>query len=217
AFATRPDRPGFGIVQCKAVSRLAFRQKWLDDPQSRIDSGDATPPAPYRLQTLTEAMLNECLWSVLAVLVVGEHDCDFRLFDVERNAALEDRIRYCVSEFWHTYLDLNIMPPLDFERDAELVKELYPRDDGTIIDLRGNNRALAAVDELTETSAAIKRMQRQEGALKVELQSMLGEHTFGQLGDGRVLSWRTQHRKAYAVEASDYRVLRIVKAKPEDE
>ena len=209
AFATRPDRKGFGVIQVKCVSRKTFRDQWLLDPEDRIDTGDAEPPISFRLQTLAEQMLSDVQWGTIAALILGEYNCDFREFKIERDAVLEDRIRYNVKKFWSDYLDQNIMPPLDFERDAELVKQLYPKDNDTTIDLRSNNRALAAIDELIETSAAIKRMQKQEKSLKSELAAMLGHHSYGELADGRRLSWRMQHRKAYSVEANAYRVLRI--------
>jgi predicted phage-related endonuclease len=216
AFAACPDREDFGVVQCKAVSRKTFREEWLLDSEDRIKDGEAIPPIAFRLQTLTEEMLSGCQWGLIATLICGEYDWPLRIFDIPRDEVLENRIRFCVQRFWVDFLDRNIMPPLDFERDAELVKQLYPKDNNTTIDLRSNNRALVALEEFTETSAAIKRMQKQERALKAELTAMLGEHSFGDLADGRRLSWRLQHRKAYSVEATDYRVLRILNPKDVD-
>jgi predicted phage-related endonuclease len=214
-FAEAPDRDGKGVVQAKVVSRSVFRDHWLDDPEDSIRYGAATPPASFVLQTLTEEMLNQTSWGVLAVLINGEYTWDFRLFDVERDPVKEDRILYRSDWFLRTYLDQNIMPPYEPLRDAELVKLLHPRDDGTEIDLTGDNRVLAAVDELIETQAACKRMQGVEKGLKTELQGKLGDHTYGRLGDGRWLSWKHQHRKAYAVEATDFRAFKIINRKPE--
>jgi hypothetical protein len=97
-----------------------------------------------------------------------------------------------------------------------LVRALYRQDNGAEIDLSGDNRALAAVDELIETQAACKRMQKAERALKTELCAKLGNASAGRLADGRRLSWRMQHRKAYSVAASDYRVFRILNSKDVD-
>lgn len=210
AFARRPDSEGIGVVQAKVIGRGVYRQKWLDDPGGSID-GPATPPTAYKLQTLTEMMLNECEWGVLAVMIAGEYSHEFQLFEIERDPVLEDRIRYHTATFFRDYLDPSIMPPFEPQRDEALIRALYPRDDGTEIDLSSDNRALIAVEELTETQAALKRMNAQEKALKTELQGKLGEHTYGRLTDGRRLSWKLQHRKGYAVEASDFRVFRIQK------
>lgn len=213
-FALAPGRDGLGIVQAKVVSRDVFRKKWLINPDDGT-YGDAEPPLAYVMQTLKEMELNELSWGVLAVLINGEYDWTFRLFDVERNPVLEDRINYNVAQFFANYLDPGIMPPFEPQRDEQLVKALYPKDDGTSIDLSADNRAIALVDELIETQAACKRMQAQEKVIKTELQGKLGEHTYGLLPDGRCLAWKRQHRKAHTVAASDFRVLRILSKHPE--
>lgn len=207
-FGRRPDRPGIGVIQFKVMARSVFRRKCLNDPDGSID-GTATPLASNQIQTLTEMMLNDCAWGVLALLVNSEFDWTLRLFDIERDPALEDRILYHVDAFWRDYMDPGIMPPFEPQRDAELVRLLYPKDNGTEIDLTGDNRALALVDEWTEISSARKRLENSEKAIKTELCGKLGENTFGRLADGRRLSWKHQHRKAYPVEASDFRVLRL--------
>ena len=136
------------------ISRSVFKQRWLDSEDGSVADGDATPPRAYMLQTLTEMMLNDSPWGVLAVLVASEFDWRLRLFGVERDPMIEERIYHCAETFWRDYLDANIMPPFEPLRDAELVKVLYPKDDGSEIDLTGDNRAIALVDEWTETTAA---------------------------------------------------------------
>jgi hypothetical protein len=101
------------------------------------------------------------------------------------------------------------MPPFEPQRDEALIKLLYPRDDGSEIDLTGDNRALVATEEWLEVSAARKRLEKSEKALKTELSGKIGEHTYARLADGRRLSLKHQHRKAHPVPASDFRVLRL--------
>jgi predicted phage-related endonuclease len=182
----------------------------LIDPSEGISS-DAVAPSGYRLQVLHEMMLNSLSWGVLAVLIVGEYDWSLRLFPVERNVVLEDRIDYNVKEFFDNYLDPGIMPPFEPKRDAVLVKTLYPKDSGTTIDLRQDNRAAALVEDLLETRARLKFLEKQEEEIKTELQAKVGENTFGLLADGRRLSWKHQHRKSHTVPASDFRVLLVLK------
>jgi hypothetical protein len=122
-------------------------------------------------------------------------------------------MNYHAAKFFEDYFDPGIMPPFEPLRDEALVRALYPKDDGNEIDLTRDNRALALVEDLIETQRASKRLMQQERAIKTELCAKLGEHSFGRLADGRRLSWRLQHRKAYSVEATDYRVLRILSAK----
>jgi len=214
-FAIAPGRTGPGVVQAKVVSRSIFRDKWLNDPEEHIKFGDATPPRHYVIQTVTEMMLNNAAWGVLAVLINGEFDWNFRLFDVERDEVIEDRIIYRTELFFRDHLDPGIMPAYDPQRDEALVKALYPKDTGGTIDLSTDNRAQAAVEDLEQTQARLKHLEKQEKALKTELQGKIGDHTYALLGDGRCLSWRVQHRKGYTVEPSDFRVHRILKEKPE--
>jgi len=212
-FATRGDDNRIGIVQAKTATRSAFRKYWLLDPADDIEHGEAVPPAAYRLQTLTEMMLNGLDWGVLAVLVHGEWEWDLRVFDVERDPIIEDLIHTHCETFWREHLDPNIPPPFNPQRDAALVRALYPDDDGTEIDLSTDNRALSLVEDLTEMHAARKRCDEAERAIKTELQGKLGAHTYGKLADGRRISWKRQHRNGYVVGPSDYRVFRIMPKK----
>jgi predicted phage-related endonuclease len=214
-FALAPDRTGPGIIQAKVISRSIFKNRWLDDPADFHST--ATPPVYYTLQTLTEAMLAEAAWAVIAVLVVSEFDFQLRLFDVERDDDAEAQIVDNVQTFWRDYFDPGIMPAFNPQRDEALIRALYPRDAGTTIDLSSDNRALTLVEELTDYQVAIKRLTASEKLVKTELTGKLGANTYGLLGDGRCLSFKQQHRKGYTVEPTDYRVLRILKQRPEDD
>ena len=158
-FAIAPDRDGFGVVQTKMVSRSVFRAKWLVDPAASIAEGEARPPLAYELQTLTEELLSDCPWGVLAVVINGEYDWDFRLFDVPRHPEAEARILEDVAAFWRDWLDPGVMPPFNPQRDEALVKILYPADDGTEIDLSADNRVAELVDELVEKRAGRRRLE----------------------------------------------------------
>jgi predicted phage-related endonuclease len=213
-FAMRPDRPARGVVQAKVITRGAFRRRWLSDEDAPIADGDAEVPIYYRLQTLTEMLLSECSWGVLVVLVASEFDMVLRIFEIERDLELEASILAGVERFWTEFFDPGIMPPFEPQRDQVLIKALYPKDDGTIIDLGTHNRAGELADTLIETRAAATRLKKTEQATAAELQGVMQGHTYGQLADGRVISWKQQHRKAYTVAPSDYRVLKVLKQMP---
>lgn len=119
-YAIAPDRDGFGVVQTKMVSRSVFRAKWLVDPAAPVSEGEARPPLFYELQTLTEELLSGCGWGVLAVVINGEFDWNFRLFDVPRHPEAEARILEDAAAFWRDWLDPGVMPPFDPQRDEAL-------------------------------------------------------------------------------------------------
>lgn len=215
-FETAPGRPGIGVVQTKVIARARFRETFLVDPSGPI-SGEAEPPAAFMLQTLTEMMLSGANRGLLVVLIVGEFTWDFRAFEIERNEELEGHIVRKVGEFWDKYLLPNVMPSLDFGRDQELVRALHPKDDGSEIDLTGDNRAAVLVEDLTQIQAAKKRLVDEEEKIKTELEAKLGIHAYGRLADGRRISWKLQKRKAYPVAAGEFRVFRILKPNTQSE
>lgn len=208
-FENAVGRPGFGVVQTKVMARGRFRKLFLVDPDSGIND-DAEPPMPFVLQTLCEAMLAGADRGLLVILVVGEYTWDFRAFEIERNPVLEELIVRKVREFWDNYLIPRVMPPVDFERDLEIVKLLYPKGELTEIDLSTDNRALALAEDLREMQAAAKRLETNISKVKLELCMKLGQHTYGRLADGRRLSWKHQTRKAHTVKASEYRAFKIL-------
>jgi predicted phage-related endonuclease len=214
-FATRPDIDGRGIVQGKVISRSIFRRRWLGNEADDIATGDAEAPIYYRLQTLTEMMLAEATWGVLAVLVAGEFDATLRLFEVERDVGQEQIILDEVARFFRNHLDAGIMPAFDPQQDADLIRALYPKDDGTVIDLTSNNEMPELVDQWTEFQAAHKRLEAALKGVKAEIQAMMADHTWGKLLDGRALRWKREPRKGYVVEPSAPRVLRLLKQMPQ--
>jgi len=211
-FAFRPDRPGIGIIQAKVVAAGIFRDRWLEDGGD-IEAGEATPPVPFVLQTITEMMLNESEWGCLAVIINGEFDWWLRIFDIERDAVVEHLIRERVQDFFDRFLDPGIMPAFEPQRDARLIRQLYPKDTGEIIDLSTDNRACAVLEELTEVAAGRKRLEGREAELKTELQGKLGDASYAKVGE-QWLSWRLTNFKAYTVAADSRRVFRVHKSEP---
>jgi predicted phage-related endonuclease len=213
--ALTPEREGITIIQAKVVAAMVFRQKWLDDPAD--DPHDlyapATAPLAYQLQTLTESMLAEAVHGVIAALIVDEWRWTLRLFDVPRHPGAETMIRDRVSGFWTNYLDPGIQPPVDPARDSELMGLLYPQDEGTTIDLAGDNEIPGLVAVREGAKAAIKAAESVCEKADTSIKSKLGANTFGRLGDGRLVSWKRQERSGFTVEPTAFRVLRILKAK----
>ncbi len=205
--AVDPERDGVGIVQCKVVSRPVFVRDWRDG-----DDGPITVPLGYQLQTLTEAMLAGATWAVVAALVIDTFTADLVVSPVELHVGAWDRVRATVARFW-TDVELGRQPQVDFERDGEIVRELYRHDDGTEIDLSGDNRVSHLVEELERAKAQAKELAAHREAIETEIKAKLGTHSYGRLADGRYLSWREQHRKGYEVKPSSARVLKIVNSR----
>ena len=210
-----PDRPqSLGLVQTKVVSRPVFHRDWLDDPDNWREDRDAPAHVPtgYQLQTITEAMLAEADRPIVAALVLDTFGAFLRVFDVPRHAPAESTIVERVKEWW-LHVDHGAMPPVDPERDAEIIKTLYPVDDGTEIDLSGDNEILSLVDQRDTTKHVMKADAETVERIDTAIKAKLGAHSYARLSDGRVISWKSQERKAYSVDATSYRVLRVSKPK----
>jgi hypothetical protein len=204
-----------GVIQAKVIARSAFRRRWLTTASDDLLTGDAELPIYYQLQALTEMMLSECEWGVLAVLVASEYDASLRTFDIERDGGLEQMIVGAVAKFKREHLDPGVMPDFAPQRDSELIRALYPLAAGTTIDLSSNNRVGELVEQWQELGAALARLNKQQKAAKTELEALVGEHTYGTLADGRCLQWRNEPRRAYSVGPTNPRVLRLLKSAPQ--
>lgn len=216
-FSLCPDREGRGIVETKCISRTVFCRRWLIDPQSSIEHGDAVVPEDYRLQVLSQMILAECQWATLAAFVISEFDCILRLFDIGRDAIAEAAILDAVAIFWRDHLDVGIMPQFEPTLDSELLQELYPEDFGTTIDLSFDNRALAATDEWEAVKKIAADVDKTEKALRTELKGKLGTNSYGILRDGRCLQLKREPRRGHVAEPTAPRILRILKRAPERE
>lgn len=207
-----PGRDGLAIIQAKVISKSAFARHWLDDPEHddpHNPYAPATVPLGYQLQVLTESMLAEAASPIIAALVTDEWRWTLRVFDVPRNAEAEQRVRDLVAFFWREYLDPNIPPPHDPERDRELIKLLYPTDDGTTVDLTADDRMPGLATRLEEIRALMRDLEKEKKGIEAEITSQVGAHTYATLSDGRSLSWKRQERKPSITKGSSYRVLRI--------
>jgi predicted phage-related endonuclease len=210
--AIDPKRPGIGILQAKVVSLHAFKANWLDDPSDDPAHGACTVPIGYQLQTLTEAMLAGATWAAVVALVHNEWRASLRIVPIERHAAAEQMIRQRVAEFWAD-VDAGRQPAIDASRDSEIVKALFPKDDGTTLDLSGDNELPALLDERESVAAVIKSNEARKKEIDTDLRAKLGSHAYARVADGRIVSWKLQQRAAFSVPAGEHRVLRISKGR----
>jgi predicted phage-related endonuclease len=218
-FALRTAAPAMGrrrgVVQAKVISRTAFRRRWLHNADDDLAYGNADVPVYYQLQVLTEMMLSDCEWGTLAALITSEYDATLRTFDIERDGGLEQMIVNAVAAFYRDHLDPGVMPDFAPQQDGELIRALYPRADGSTIDLSGNNRIGELIEAWQEQGAALARINKQQKTSRAAIEALMRDATYGTLADGRCLQWRNEPRRAYSVGPSNPRVLRLLKSAPQ--
>jgi hypothetical protein len=206
-----PGLEGITIIQTKVIARPVFDAYWRADPEDEYSKIIA--PLGYQLQTLTEAMLADAPRAMIVALVVDTFKWSLYSILIERNPAAEAVIRDRVASFCRNYLDTGIQPPVDPERDDEVLKSLFPNDNGLEIDLSGDNEMPSLVYSLEAARALKKDGEAQEKIAKTAIAGKMGEAAIGRLADGRRLSFKTQHRDSYVVGESDFRVMRILKGR----
>jgi predicted phage-related endonuclease len=194
------DPRGLGVLQCKTVAPSVYARDWL---------GGSEIPFWITLQTLTEMMLSDAAFGVVAALLVDPHSMEVAILDVPRHPASEEKIRERVRNFWH-YTELGVEPDPDFSRDAEVIKALVPRETpGKAIDLAGDNE----LPEMLATRAALIAKIGDDSARCNEIEAKIKyEMADAEIATG-IPDWRitfkTQDRAGYTVPPKQLRILRI--------
>jgi predicted phage-related endonuclease len=199
-FMVHNDPRGLGVLQTKTAAPHIYQRDW---------EGGATVPFWIQLQVLTEAMLTEAAFGVVAVLEINAFDMALSIIEVPRHPAAEQRIRDAVAKFWDD-VAAGREPEPDYGKDAELLKMIAPREvTDKSIDLSGDNELPALLDLREEIMAAMKgydaRKAEIETAIKFRMRD--AESVVG-LPDWKI-TWKTTHRQEYVIKAKDIRTLHI--------
>lgn len=212
AIRIDPERGGYGIVQIKTASEWAFKSgnsdlgtSWLDP-----DTREVTAPTWIAVQATVEAALTGASWACVAPMVVGGTPF-LELVEVPLIPNVMLAIRAAVRDFW-TMIDEGREPHPDYARDGDAIKALYRDDNGSAIDLSGDNRIAVALGEREALKARESDGNAAERARKVldaEILHRLGNATIGLLGDGRTIRAPVTRRKGFVVEPTQYRSITI--------
>lgn len=195
------------VLQTKAIAMPEFVEKWQDGP-----------PMGYILQTAQETMLvgefstGKSVIGAIGVLAISAYGYEVRVWEFERNAGAEARIIRAAGSFW-TAVATGDQPKADYTRDGDVIRALHPRDDGSTIDLTGDNRLAFLLEERERLGAEIATTKPAEKALdavNAEIRAKLGAASVAICGDWEV-SHKLQSRKA--TPASEFRVLRAKRAR----
>ena len=209
-----PGRDGVGIIQAKVISLPVFQRDWIGEHDDIDDvATPVTPPLAYQLQTLTEGMLADAAYTIIAALVVDTFKWRLRIVFGERHAGAETMIREKVVHFRSAYLETGIQPAIDPTRDEELVRKLFPESNGMEVDLSADNELPELIDQMQAAKAEIKLQDEIVESAATAIKAKIGPHEAARVAGGGRLTHKTQNRKAYSVEATSFRVLRVSKGR----
>jgi predicted phage-related endonuclease len=197
------DERGPGVFEAKTIEADMYEKYYT-----------AETVAPWvALQLMTYIILGERSWGAVGTLVLGYRRCDLEIYEMDRHAGAEEKIRETVTTFWRDVED-GREPPLDYTRDAALLSLIFPREEpGKIIDLHSDNELPRILGKRDIFIRLEKRFKERREALDAEIKHKVGDAERA-LVDGWQLTHKSQTRAAHAVRESTFRVLRIKREIP---
>jgi len=209
-----PKRGSVGVLQTKFIALPQYEEKWQDGP-----------PLGYVLQTAQEVLLygeahpDNATWGAIGVIVFSTYGYDKAVWEFDRNSGAEARIIRAATSFWEA-VARGEAPKADFSRDGETIKAMHPTDDGSTVDMTGDNllaSLLAERAELTEiiraAGLAVDADVKRVDAINAEIKLKIGAASVV-ICDGWELSHKVQTRKA--MPETSFRVLRAKRIKQKD-
>ncbi len=184
-----------GVLEAKTTHGM-FRKDWEEDV-----------PIKHRIQLHVYLAITGLSWGSFAATCGNE----FLYKHDHLNVVFLDWMLTELQDWYDKYVVRDIQPPAtDGEDVRRTIRQLHPKDNGRTIVLPG--KFVDSIDEILQRKEERKHLDERIEQLENELCQELGDNTFGVAGSYEA-SWKHQSRKAYSVEASETRVLRIKKGK----
>lgn len=199
-FIVECPKRGRGVLQAKTALPSVFEADW----------SPTVPPLWIILQVQQEMLLEGVSWGAIAVLVVDPWSWPIHIYELKAHAGTHEILLSHVTRFWE-HLDKGEEPAPDYARDSETLKSLYPRDNGEILDLSGDNYMNELIGNYESAKAALKARAADEKALKTietEIKAKIG-NALGARGSDWEAHMPTIERKGYVVEGTSYRMLKV--------
>lgn len=192
-------------LQLKVIAKPEHDRHWAEGP-----------PLHYKLQALTETMLCQVDYSIIAALVISTYSADIFTYRIDHHAAAEQRIRDIATGFW-TNVAAGVRPAASTASDVEILQQIYPDSVAEpVLDLSGDNRLpellaarTALKDEIRETKAA-------KEAIDAVIKDKLGEAEKAEL-NGWKISWKTIHTAERLIPAGSFRRLTVTQLKDDQQ
>ena len=140
-------------------------------------------------------------------IMVDNRAKDFHRFEVPRHAAAEAKMIERVAAFWRA-VAADEMPPADFTKDGAALAAMFPRDNGEVLDLTGDNRLPEILARRAELKAAISAADAELETIDAELKAKLGPASEATLPGWKV-TLKAQTRPERLMPATTFRVLRV--------
>lgn len=173
------------ILECKTTNSYAAKE-WSDEP-----------PLHYQIQCLHYLMVTGADRCYIAALIGNER---FVIHVIERDEVLLRDLLKIELRFWRENVEARVCPPPDGSSAYdELLKKMYPVDDGEAVDLPPN--AADMIDDLKAVSELIKKREAEKKIIEQVVKEMLGEASIGLCNGEKVVTWKTSQRTTLDTKA----------------
>ena len=189
---------GVRIVLELKNAHFATRDRWASETE---------PPLEYLVQLQHQLAVTGAPWGSLAALIGG---VEFRWADVQRNDNFIAELMTREQEFRERVERGDPPEPDGSESTAQILKQLYPEDNGQSIELPPE--AIEWANELEAAKADVKSATSRKKENSNRIKAAIGENTMGVLRDGRVFTYKKQKRASFVSKEAEFRVLRSRKA-----
>lgn len=178
AWTAEPDRKLSLAVELKTVAEGAYYAHWSKGP-----------PRQYVLQTLTQAMLGGDDGGLLAAMVVTPAlSLRLVLYPIPRNFDAELGLIDRARSFWEDFADQRV--PQVLAQDNNLVGEVYPAQDGYIVDLTGEPEWQAMAIQREADRGMIDQLQAAVDLAEARLKQRMGPAQ-----EAKIPGWKCTWRK----------------------
>ena len=194
---------GRGVVQIKTVAPRALAG-WANE------AGDPEPPLWIALQCELERVLAGAAWGAVAALTISpDFEVSLPLYRVEPVPGMLDAMARLAAAFWDR-VARGEEPPADYDRDADLIGQLYAEADPDMaLDLSGDDEIASLLARRTEAIGARRTCQRVIDGIDARLKHRMGSAPVAHIGGGRRITWAEEDRKPVFAAGGTARVLRV--------
>lgn len=179
------------------TAHASLSKNWQDEP-----------PLEYVVQVQAEMMVWGSDRASLAGLIGGQQ---FVWLDIMADREFQEMLYQEIQAFYRR-IETGEVPPMDGTPGTrDLLKKLYAGEGGEVISLPP--AAMEWDSEIVRLKEEIKQLNEELTRHENEMIQAIGFAAAGVLPDGTVWTHKTQRRKEYTVQASEYKVLRRAGAK----
>jgi putative phage-type endonuclease len=183
------------VLECKTTD-ARNREAWPED---------GSPPLRVIAQATHQLIVTGLDLAHVAVLIGGN---TYREWDISYDPELADALIGTELDFRDRIAQRVPPAPIGLDSDDEALDRLFTAAPGTTAEVPAG-----LLEQYRAAQQAEKDAEAARKALAQQIKFTMGDATEGVVGGRLVATYRPAHRGGYSVAATDYRALRLVKAK----